>query len=59
VAVVTHNGVIKTAAMLAMGAPPESVFHIDIQPCSISTLLIWPSDGLRAIKSINERTHIK
>jgi broad specificity phosphatase PhoE/ribonuclease HI len=59
VAVVTHNGVIKTAARLAIGADPDGVFHMDIQPCSISTLLIWPSDGLRAIKSLNERAHIR
>jgi probable phosphoglycerate mutase len=56
--VVTHNGVIKTAIKLAMGAPAEAVFHIDATPCSISSISIWPSDGLRAVRSVNERGHL-
>jgi probable phosphoglycerate mutase len=59
VAVVTHNGVIKQAVRLALGAPSESVFHVDIAPCSVSTISIWPSDGLRAIRSISERGHLR
>jgi probable phosphoglycerate mutase len=57
--VVTHNGVIKTAIKLAMGAPAEAVFHIDATPCSISSISIWPSDGLRAVRSVNERGHLR
>jgi broad specificity phosphatase PhoE/ribonuclease HI len=59
IALVTHNGVIKTAAMRAIGGPSESIFHIDIQPCSISTISIWPSDGLQAVRSLSERGHIR
>jgi probable phosphoglycerate mutase len=59
VIVVTHNGVIKTAIKLAMGAPAEAVFHIDASPCSISSISIWPSDGLRAVRSVNERGHLR
>jgi probable phosphoglycerate mutase len=59
VIVVTHNGVIKTAIMLAMGAPAEAVFHVDATPCSISSISIWPSDGLRAVRSVNERGHLR
>ena len=59
VAVVTHNGTIKTAAKLAIAAPPESIFHIDVSPCSITTLSIWPSDGLRALRSLNEQAHLR
>ena len=59
VVVVTHNGVIKTAIRLAIGAPSDSVFHIDVSPCSISTISIWPSDGLRAVRSVNERSHLR
>ena len=58
VAVVAHNGVIKAAAMLAMGGNAESIFHMDVQTCSITTILIWPSDGLRAVRSLNERAHL-
>ena len=59
VAVVTHNGTIKTAAKLAVGAPPESIFHIDVSPCSITTISIWPSDGLRALRTLNETSHLR
>ena len=57
--VVTHNGVIKTAVRLAIGAPAEAVFHVDAAPCSISSISIWPSDGLRAVRSVNERGHLR
>ena len=55
IAVVTHNCVIKTAVALCLSAPIESVFHMDIGPCSINTLLMWPSDGLRAIRGVNQQ----
>lgn len=57
--VVTHNGVIKTAVRLAIGAPAEAVFHVDAAPCSISSISVWPSDGLRAVRSVNERGHLR
>jgi broad specificity phosphatase PhoE/ribonuclease HI len=57
VVVVTHNGVIKSAANLAIGGPNDGVFHMDATPCSISSISIWPSDGLRALRSFNERGH--
>lgn len=59
VAVVTHNGTIKTAAKLVIGAQNDSIFHIDVSPCSITTLSMWPSDGLRALRSLNEQAHLR
>jgi probable phosphoglycerate mutase len=59
VAVITHNGTIKSAAKIVIGAPAESIFHIDISPCSITTLSMWPSDGLRALRSLNEQAHLR
>jgi probable phosphoglycerate mutase len=56
VAVVTHNCVIKTAVALCLSAPIESVFHMDIGPCSINTFLMWPSDGLRAVRAMNQQS---
>jgi probable phosphoglycerate mutase len=56
VAVVTHNCVIKAAVAICLGAPIESVFHMDIGPCSINTFLMWPSDGLRAIRGVNQQS---
>ena len=57
VVVVTHNGIIKSAANLVIGGPNDGVFHMDATPCSITTISIWPSDGLRALRSFNERGH--
>jgi probable phosphoglycerate mutase len=57
--VVTHNGVVKTAAKIAVGGPSDAVFHMDVTPCSISSISIWPSDGLRALRSFNERGHLR
>ena len=59
VVVVTHNGVIKQLASIVIEGNPNSLFHIDISPCSISSFSIWPSDGLRAVRSINERGHFR
>jgi ribonuclease H / adenosylcobalamin/alpha-ribazole phosphatase len=57
VVVVTHNGVIKSAANIAIGGPNDGVFHMDATPCSITSISIWPSDGLRALRSFNEHGH--
>jgi probable phosphoglycerate mutase len=54
---ITHNCVIKTAVAICLGAPIESVFHMDIGPCSINTFLMWPSDGLRAIRGVNQQSN--
>ena len=59
VAVVAHNGVIKQAIRLATGGSPSSIFHIDVSPCSISTIISWPSDGLRALSGANEQGHLR
>ena len=59
VIVVAHHLVIKIAARLTMGASAESIFHTDVAPCSISHISIWPSDGLRAVRSLNERGHLR
>jgi len=59
VVVVTHNGIIKTAIAAAMSTQAESIFNVDVTPCSISTISIWPSDGLMAVRSVNERGHLR
>ncbi|MBC7463583.1 MAG: bifunctional RNase H/acid phosphatase [Actinobacteria bacterium] len=59
IVVVTHNGVIKQAIRLALGAHTDSIFHMDVAPCSITSLSIWPSDGLRALRSANEQGHLR
>jgi broad specificity phosphatase PhoE len=59
VVVVTHNVTIKSAAKVVVGASAESIFHMDVSPCSITTVNIWPSDGLRALRSLNEQVHLQ
>jgi ribonuclease H / adenosylcobalamin/alpha-ribazole phosphatase len=55
VAIVTHNVVVKGAVCVALQTPIESIFHVDVAPCSITTIKIWPSDGLMALMSMSER----
>jgi len=57
--VVTHNYVIRTLVALVLGAPMESVYHLDVLPCSITTVNSWASDGLRALRGLSERSHLK
>lgn len=57
--VVTHNYVIRTLVALVLGAPMESVYHLDVLPCSITTVNTWASDGLRALRGMSERSHLK
>jgi len=59
VCVVTHNGMIKTALAAAIKAEPSVIFNLDVSPASISSISIWPSDGLMAIRSVNERGHLR
>ena len=59
VVIVTHNGVIKSAVKIAVGGPATTVFHVDASPCSISSISVWPSDGLMALRSLNERGHLR
>ena len=56
VVVVTHHMVIKTIVANVLSAPLESMFHLDVAPCGITTVHSWPSDGLRALKSLSERS---
>jgi probable phosphoglycerate mutase len=59
VCVVTHNGIIKTALAAALKADTSVIFSIDVSPCSVTTISIWPSDELMAVRSINERGHLR
>ena len=59
ICVVTHNIVIRAITAFAISAPLESMYHVDILPCSITTVAVWPSDGLRALKSLSERAVAK
>lgn len=59
VAIVTHNLVIRQAIRLAMNAPIESAFHVDVKAASVTTISVWPSDGLSALRSSGETGHLR
>lgn len=56
VIVVTHNIMIRQCARLAIDGNPTSPSHVDILPGSVTSISIWPSDGLRALRSLSERS---
>ena len=58
VVVVTHNMVIRHAIRITLGAPIESVFHVDVTPTSITSMSIWPSDGLRCLRMVSNDAHL-
>lgn len=57
ICVVTHNVVIRQIVRLTLSAPSHAAFHIDIDPCSITTLSVWHRDGLRILRSFSEVGH--
>lgn len=58
IVVVAHNMVIKTIASLVINASIESIFHIDIAPCSLTAINVYESDGLRILTSLSARSAI-
>jgi ribonuclease H / adenosylcobalamin/alpha-ribazole phosphatase len=58
VVVVTHNMVIRHAVRITLGAPIDGVFHIDVTPTSVTSLSIWPSDGLRCLRMVGNDSHL-
>lgn len=44
-AVVTSGGPIKVAVLVALAAPWSSLWHLDVAPCSITTLHARPGGG--------------
>ena len=58
VVVVTHNMVIRHAVRITIGAPIEGAFHIDIKPASLTSMTIWPSDGLRCLHMVGNDSHV-
>jgi probable phosphoglycerate mutase len=57
ICVVTHNVVIRQIVRLTLSSPSHAAFHVDIDPCSITTLSVWHRDGLRILRSFSEVGH--
>lgn len=57
VLVVTHVTPVKTLVRLALGAPPESVFRMELAAASLSTVAYY-TDGNASLRLLNDTSHL-
>lgn len=58
VLLVTHVTPIKTLVRLALGAPPESLFRMELSAASISTVAHY-GDGNASVRLLNDTSHLR
>ena len=58
VLLVTHVTPIKTLVRLALGAPPESLFRMELSPASVSTVAYY-ADGNASVRLLNDTSHLR
>ncbi|MFD0021580.1 bifunctional RNase H/acid phosphatase [Streptomyces sp. NPDC058382] len=58
VLVVTHVTPIKTLVRLALGAPPESMFRMELSAASVSTVAYY-ADGNASVRLLNDTSHLR
>ncbi|MFE7141732.1 bifunctional RNase H/acid phosphatase [Streptomyces sp. NPDC057644] len=58
VLLVTHVTPIKTFVRLALGAPPESLFRMELSAASISTVAYY-GDGNASVRLLNDTSHLR
>ncbi|AYF72975.1 histidine phosphatase family protein [Nocardia yunnanensis] len=58
VLVVSHVAPLRTLVRLALGAPPESLFRMEIAAASLSEVAYYP-DGTASVRSLNDTTHLR
>ncbi|MER7699495.1 MULTISPECIES: bifunctional RNase H/acid phosphatase [unclassified Streptomyces] len=58
VLLVTHVTPIKTLVRLALGAPPEAVFRMELSAASISTVAYY-GDGNASVRLLNDTSHLR
>ncbi|WP_435599689.1 bifunctional RNase H/acid phosphatase [Streptomyces sp. C10-9-1] len=58
VLLVTHVTPIKTLARLALGAPPESLFRMELSAASLSALAYY-ADGNASLRLLNDTSHLR
>ncbi|MFD9539305.1 bifunctional RNase H/acid phosphatase [Streptomyces sp. NPDC060022] len=56
--VVTHVTPIKTLVRLALGAPPDSMFRMELLPASVSTVAYY-ADGNASLRLLNDTSHLR
>ncbi|MFF3977135.1 bifunctional RNase H/acid phosphatase [Streptomyces sp. NPDC001828] len=55
---VTHVTPIKTLVRLALGAPPESLFRMELSAASISAVAYY-ADGNASVRGLNDTGHLR
>lgn len=58
VLLVTHVTPIKTLLRLALGAPPESLFRMELSAASLSAVAYY-ADGNASVRLFNETSHLR
>ncbi|MDX2811624.1 bifunctional RNase H/acid phosphatase [Streptomyces sp. PA03-5A] len=58
VLLVTHVTPIKTLVRLALGAPPESLFRMELSPAALSVVAYY-GDGNASLRLLNDTSHLR
>ncbi|MFH8405942.1 bifunctional RNase H/acid phosphatase [Streptomyces sp. NPDC018019] len=58
VLLVTHVTPVKTLVRLALGAPPESLFRMELSAASLSAVAYY-ADGNASVRLLNETAHLR
>lgn len=58
VLVVTHVTPVKTLVRLALGAPPESLFRMELSAASLSAVAYY-ADGNTSLRLLNDTSHLR
>lgn len=58
VLLVTHVTPVKTLVRLALGAPPEALFRMELSAASLSAVAYY-SDGNASVRLLNETAHLR
>ncbi|MEU1944212.1 histidine phosphatase family protein, partial [Streptomyces sp. NPDC020125] len=58
VLLVTHVTPIKTLVRLALGAPPETLFRMELSAASLSAVAYY-ADGNASLRLLNETAHLR
>ncbi|MEU1026259.1 histidine phosphatase family protein, partial [Streptomyces sp. NPDC005904] len=58
VLLVTHVTPIKTLVRLALGAPPESLFRMELAAASVSAVAYY-ADGNASLRLLNDTSHLR
>ncbi|AUH43297.1 bifunctional RNase H/acid phosphatase [Streptomyces sp. CMB-StM0423] len=58
VLLVTHVTPIKTLVRLALGAPPESLYRMELSPAGVSEVAYY-ADGHASVRLLNDTSHLR